>query len=55
MPYKEVEQIAGLFLWRCEECGDEQPKVPVPKHKLGRAPHHDCPNEGRLNMKAIFG
>jgi hypothetical protein len=54
MPYQEVEQIIGLFLWRCDECGDEQPKSPVPKHRLGRAPHHDCPHEGRLDMKAIL-
>jgi hypothetical protein len=54
MSYQEVEQIAGLFLWRCDACGDEQAKIPVPKHTLGRAPHHHCPYEGRPDMKAIL-
>jgi hypothetical protein len=54
MPYQEVEQIAGFFLWRCDECGDEQPKIPVPRHKLGRAPYHECVYAGPPDMKAIL-
>jgi hypothetical protein len=54
MPYQEVELRPGLFLWRCDECGAEHPKIPVPKHQLGSAPHHNCPNAGRLAMESIL-
>jgi hypothetical protein len=54
MPYEKVKLADGRWLWRCSDCGHEHTDVPVAEHKLGPAPHHDCPNEGRIDMKAIL-
>jgi hypothetical protein len=54
MPYEKKEIIPGKVLWRCSECGKEHPVTPVKENELGPAPHHDCPHEGRLDMKAIL-
>lgn len=54
MPYKEVEMMPGRFLWRCNDCGSEQPKNPVPRHQLGAAPYHNCPHEGRSQTENIL-
>ena len=55
MPYREVEMMPGLFLWRCDDCGSETPYSAVPRYRLGPAPHHDCPHAGRSHMQDILG
>jgi Zn-finger protein len=43
MSIRMVEIVQGRFLWRCDDCGWEHPRDPVPKHKLPSAPVHHCP------------
>jgi hypothetical protein len=54
MHYEKKELLPGRFLWRCSDCGKEHPLTPVKEHELGPAPYHDCPHEGRIDMKAIL-
>jgi len=54
MPYREVEMTPGRFLWRCDDCGSEQPYRAVPRHELGPAPIHKCPRAGRPHLEDVF-
>jgi hypothetical protein len=39
---QEKEVIPGKFVWQCDLCGWEYPKISVPKHQLPPCPDHEC-------------
>ena len=54
MALKEAELRPGWFIYRCEFCGFEHPKMAVKKQYLGLAPAHDCPDSRQLNFGEIL-
>jgi hypothetical protein len=54
MAHEKTKLGEGRFVWRCDGCGDERPQIPVKEHELGLPPNHDCPNEDRIDVKAIL-
>jgi|GEM_PF-6531095 len=52
MVVKEIR--TGLFLYRCELCGAEEPKMGVKKQHLGPPPAHSCPESRQPNVKEIM-
>lgn len=54
MALQLIEPNPGHFGYKCDSCGFEFPKDPVSEIELGPPPAHDCPNEGRLNIKKIM-
>jgi hypothetical protein len=39
---RKIDMGDGKFLYRCDACGFESHKLPVPAHKLGAPPAHHC-------------
>ena len=54
MALKEAELRPGWFIYRCESCGFEHPKMGVKKQYLGAPPAHDCPESRQLNFAEIL-
>ena len=54
MALREAELRPGWFIYRCEFCGFEHPKMAVKKQYLGLAPTHDCPDSRQLNFGEIL-
>lgn len=50
----EIKSLGNRFWYGCTLCGFEYPKGPVPRKDLGPPPNHDCPNEGRFDMKTMM-
>lgn len=57
MAFEIIDKGDNRFLYRCSDCGKESPLSPIPKHKLGPAPYHNCPkanDEPRFEMVEIL-
>jgi hypothetical protein len=54
MALQLIEIMPGRFLYRCDACPFEYPKDPVAEHEVGIPPQHNCPSEGRVNVKEIM-
>jgi len=53
MSLKEVELRPGWFIYRCESCGFEHPKMGVKKHYLGAPPARSCSDLQQMTFAEI--
>jgi hypothetical protein len=54
MALQLIEMRPERFLYRCDSCAFESPKIPVPKHELGPPPGHNCPNKNQIDIDDIM-
>ena len=53
MALKEIELRPGWFIYRCEFCGFEHPKMGIKEQFLGMPPKHRCPESQQMSFAGI--